>query len=109
TAKYGRSGATMEGMFAVLKFQSWSLWSFDAAKGTMKRLTKLYAEEVDDLKKEAVGLPGKLGTFTGYDLGHHVACSPRAGVVALSLNAQTVFTFKEDVLKPAVLLRVPKW
>jgi hypothetical protein len=107
--KYGRLGGQMDGKFAVLKFQSWSLWSFDAGKGTMKRVSKLYAEKVDELKKVSVGLKGKLGTLADYDRRHFLAYSRKAGVVALSLNSQTVFSRGKDALEPVVVLAVPAW
>jgi RNA polymerase sigma-70 factor (ECF subfamily) len=106
---YGRLGATMQGNTAVLKFQAWSLWSFDAVRGEMKQLTKLYAEKFDELKKTTVGLEGKLGTLGPFLLGEHVAYSRAAGVVALSLNRQTVFTLDREMLAPVVLIRAPRW
>jgi hypothetical protein len=109
TVQYGRPATTVEGNMAILKYQGWSLWSFDANRGRVKQLTKLYAEKTDDLKKTTVGLEGKLGTFRSFSLGRHVAYSRQAAVVALSLNGQTVLKHDEEMLAPVVLIRVPDW
>jgi hypothetical protein len=108
--KYGRSGATQDGDGAArLKFQAWSLWSFDGDKGAMKQLTKLCVEKIADLPKAGVALEGKLTTFRSYALSDHVAYSRKAGVVALSLNTQTPVGGDGEALAPVVLLRVPAW
>jgi RNA polymerase sigma factor (sigma-70 family) len=109
TTTYGRLGATMQGNTAVLKFQAWSLWTFDGARGEVKPLTKLYAEKLDELKKSTIGLEGKLGTVLSSKWEQYVAYSRPAKVVALSLNAQTVFTLQKEMLTPVVLIRVPPW
>jgi RNA polymerase sigma factor (sigma-70 family) len=108
TVRYNRA-AQPSGNDAVLLFQSWSLWVFDAEKGTLKQLSKRYAEKIDELAKSTVGLEGKLLTTLSHRLDEHVAYSHRAGVVALSLNKQSLFSLDEEALAPLVLLRVPEW
>jgi hypothetical protein len=106
--KYGRTGATQDGAGnARLKFQAWSLWSFDGDKAAMKQLTKLYVEKIADLPKAGVALEGKLATVSSHRLNEHVAYSRQAGVVALSLNTQRLGG--DESLAPVVLLRVPGW
>lgn len=109
-AKYGRSGARSDGAGnALLKFQGWSLWSFDGEKGTAKQLTKLYGEKIGDVGEVYVALEGKLATVRSAALAEHVAYSRAAGVVALSLNTQTFMRASAESLAPLVLLRVPAW
>jgi hypothetical protein len=108
TARYNRTGARVDGNFVVLKFQSWSLWSFGPAKGTLTRVSKLYSEKMDDLK-DTVQLAGKLGTFTDAVPSHHIAYSRTAGVVALSLNSAGLFSKGKERLNPVVLIQVPAW
>ena len=102
---YGRAGM----IGGTMLFQSWSLWRFDAREKKITPLTKLYAEKYDELKGVSIGLPGKLANFDDYQQEHFFNYSKHAGVIALSLNKQTVFSKGKDDLTNIAVLRVPVW